>query len=118
MDVLLIEQVLLNILENAIQHAKKMTRLSLRVYPKGNKAIFEIEDNGCGLSQNQLKHMFKGYYESENHPSDGKSHNMGIGMSVCATIIKAHNGEISVENVKTGGCRFTFSLLTEETIHE
>ena len=118
MDVLLIEQVLLNILENAMQHAKNMTRLSLRVHQNETKAIFEIEDNGCGLSPNQLKNMFKGYYESENHPSDGKNRNMGIGMSVCATIIKAHQGEIHVENVKTGGCRFTFTLFTEETIHE
>lgn len=118
MDVLLIEQVLLNILENAMKHAKNMTKLSLRVYEQEGKAIFEIEDNGCGLSNNQLKHMFQGYYESENHPSDGKNRNMGIGMSVCATIIKAHDGEIMVENVKTGGTRFRFTLLTEESIDE
>ena len=118
MDVLLMEQVLLNILENAMKHAKNMTQLILRVQIKDQYAHFEIEDDGCGLSHNQLKHMFKGYYDSENHPSDGKNRNMGIGMSVCHSIIKAHQGKIWVENVKTGGTKFCFELATEENSYE
>lgn len=118
MDILLIEQVLFNILQNAMQHAKNMTRLILRIQTIDQKVRFEIEDNGCGLSHNQLKHMFEGYYESEHRPSDGKRRNMGIGMSVCSSIIKAHGGEIWVENVKSGGAKFCFELDAEEAIYE
>ena len=117
MDILLIEQVLLNILENAIVHAKNMTQLILRVYVKDNQAVFEIEDNGCGMSNHQLKNIFKGYLGSEEI-SDGKKHNMGIGMSVCSSILKAHGSEIHAENVKTGGALFRFTLPIEETIYE
>ena len=49
MDAILIEQVIVNILENAVQHAQGMTALTLRVFTLGNKAIFEIADNGCGI---------------------------------------------------------------------
>ena len=107
MDILLIEQVLLNLLENAILHAKNMTKLTLRIFLKENKAIFEIEDNGCGIQKNQTPEI-----------SDNKKHNMGIGMTVCSTIIKAHGSQLYVENVKTGGMKVWFGLETEELIHE
>lgn len=114
MDPLLIEQVLINILENAVLHAQGMTKLSLRVFTLGKQAIFEISDNGCGISAERLKHIFTGYYETQEEHSDIRKHSAGIGLSVCATIIKAHGGEISAENRKSGGAMFRFALDKEE----
>lgn len=114
MDAILIEQVIVNILENAVRHAENMTRLSLRVYPLGKQAVFEIEDNGCGIQEERLPYIFSGCYDNTDEPSDGKKQNSGIGLSVCATIIKAHGGDISAENLKSGGTVFRFTLLTEE----
>ena len=57
MDAILIEQVIINILENAIHHAAGFTRLALRVFVIGNKAIFEISDNGCGIPKEKLEYM-------------------------------------------------------------
>ena len=118
MDAILIEQVLVNILENAVQHAKGMTILSLKVFLIANKAIFEIKDNGCGVDAERLKTIFSGNPISEQAPSDGKKSNAGIGLSVCATIIKAHGGDIRAENLKDGGMLFRFILDLEDAENE
>jgi two-component system sensor histidine kinase KdpD len=114
MDPVLIEQVIVNILENAVNHAKGMTELKLCVCVKGDNAVFEISDNGCGIPKDRLNNIFNDYYEFKNLPIDNNKNNMGIGLSVCTSIIKAHDGNISVENRKTGGCSFRFSLKLEE----
>lgn len=114
MDTILIEQVILNLLENAVYHAKGMTQLWLRVFTLGNQAIFEIADNGCGIEENRLKHLFDGYYEVQPDTNTEKKRFAGIGLSVCATIIKAHGGSITAENRKGGGALFRFTLEKEE----
>ena len=62
-DSILIEQVLLNLLENAVFHAKGMTELTLSVSLVGDKAVFEVADNGCGLPEDALQKIFTGNYE-------------------------------------------------------
>lgn len=114
MDAVLIEQVIVNLLENAVQHAVGMTELKLKVFVVGEKAIFEISDNGCGIEKDRLTNIFTGYFEKKNVPADNQKSSMGIGLSVCASIIKAHDGSITVENRKSGGCCFRFSLNMEE----
>lgn len=114
MDAILIEQVIINILENAVQHAKGMTKLVLRVFTLGNQAIFEIKDNGCGIEPKSLETIFTSYYTTKDESADSQKRNAGIGLSVCATIIKAHGGDIKAENVKTGGAVFRFTLNTED----
>ncbi len=102
MDAVLIEQVIINILENAVQHAQGMTELSLTVHTEGGKVVFEITDNGCGIPKERLKSIFKDYFEIKDAPVDHNKKSMGIGLAVCASIIKAHDGEISVENREEG----------------
>ncbi len=114
MDALLIEQVLVNILENAVQHAQGMTSLEFKVFTISDKAIFEIKDNGCGIPDAKLKDVFSGIYTSGSDISDGNKNNAGIGLSVCASIIRAHGGEIKAENSKSGGCVFRFTLNMED----
>lgn len=113
MDAMLIEQVIINILENAILHAKGMTELTLSVRIEEENAIFEIMDNGCGIPEDKLHKLFTGYLERDNTPTDGTRNNMGIGLSVCSTIIKAHDGEVFARNRKEGGAVFGFSLEME-----
>ncbi|MBR5507547.1 MAG: PAS domain-containing sensor histidine kinase [Clostridia bacterium] len=114
MDALLIEQVLINILENSVQHAEGMTQLKLKVFTISNKAIFEIMDNGCGIPDAKLKNIFSGIYTSYSEISDRRKNNAGIGLSVCASIIKAHGGDIKASNLKDGGCVFRFNLNMED----
>lgn len=118
MDAILIEQVMVNILENAVQHAEGMTQLILQVEVRGEQVIFEISDNGCGIDPKRLDTIFTGYYVSENEIADSQKKNAGIGLSVCATIIKAHGGSILAENRKNGGASFRFALKMEGDSHD
>lgn len=113
MDSMLIRQVLTNLLENAVLHAEGMTKLTLRVFTLGNRAVFEVADNGCGIPKERLRTLFTGTLPSENGADSGK-HGMGIGLSVCAAIIKAHGGEIKAESKPGEGTTIRFWLETEE----
>ena len=118
MDAVLIEQVIVNLLENAVQHAKGMDKLQLKVFIRENEVVFEISDNGCGISKEKLEHIFKDYFEMKEAHVDNQKSSMGIGLSVCASIIKAHDGNIQVENRRDGGCCFRFTLKLEEELGE
>lgn len=113
-DPILIEQVLMNLLENAVIHAKNMTRIFFRVYTLARQVVFEVADDGCGIEEDRLKKLFKAPYETQSATVDSKKRNAGIGLTVCETIIKAHGGEISAENRKGGGALFRFTLNGEE----
>lgn len=114
MDPILIEQVISNILENAVHHAIGMTRISLKVNLEDGVARFEISDDGCGIDKDRLDKIFKGYYNRTEQSTDAKRRNAGIGLSVCATIIKAHGGSISAANSDGGGAVFSFTLDVSE----
>ena len=114
MDPVLIEQVLMNLLENAVFHAQGMRNLWLRVELKGKFALFSVEDDGCGISEERMAHLFTGLLNSET-PADSTRSNMGIGLSVCRTIIKAHGSELKAVNRPEGGAAFRFALEMEET---
>ena len=116
MDAMLIEQVLMNLLENAVFHAHGMEHLWLRVYIKGSKAVFIVEDDGCGIPEERKKFLFTGLLDSEAPVDTGRS-NMGIGLSVCRTIIKAHGSDIKAKNRPAGGAAFSFTLELEEKDH-
>jgi two-component system sensor histidine kinase KdpD len=113
MDPVLIEQVLMNLLENAVFHAHGMQNLWLRVKLENGKAVFSVEDDGCGISQDRMNHLFTGLLDSEA-PVDTSRSNMGIGLSVCRTIIKAHGSELKACNRPGGGASFSFALEMEE----
>ncbi|MBQ7036004.1 MAG: PAS domain-containing sensor histidine kinase [Clostridia bacterium] len=117
-DAMLAQQVILNLLENAEQHATGLTELSLSVSVSGNNAVFSVKDDGCGIDSEKLKTIFSGYYMEEKAVKDNQKRCMGIGLSVCAAIIRAHGGEIEARNRKTGGMEFRFTLELEENIDE
>lgn len=118
MDAMLIEQVLVNLLENAVMHGEGMTKLELRVYVEDQQAVFEVRDNGCGIPKEKLQDLFIGFYEQKEGSVDSHKKNTGIGLSVCATIVSAHGGMISAENLPDGGALFRFTLRLEETVNE
>ena len=113
MDPVLIQQVLMNLLENAVFHAAGMQNLWLQVTIKQTRAVFCVEDDGCGIPADRMAYLFTGLLDSDVSTDTGRS-NMGIGLSVCRTIIKAHGSDIRAENRPNGGTRFSFSLEMEE----
>ena len=115
MDALLIEQVIINLLENAVLHARGMTCLCLEVAIEGNQACFCVKDDGCGIPQNQLSNLFTGQIDRNQAVSDGQRTGMGIGLFICAAIVRAHGSEIRACNRPEGGAAFRFALDMEET---
>ena len=113
MDAMLIEQVLMNLLENAVFHAHGMKNLWLRVEVQGNKAVFRVMDDGCGIPAERIDRLFTGLLDSEA-PTDTSRSNMGIGLSVCSAIVKAHGGEMQAKNRAGGGAEFRFALEMKE----
>jgi len=113
MDAMLIQQVLMNLLENAVFHAHGMENLWLHVVLRDNKAVFTVADDGCGIPASRMKGLFSGLLDSEA-PTDNSRSNMGIGLSVCNAIVTAHGSELIAKNRPEGGALFTFALEMEE----
>lgn len=116
MDAVLIEQVLINLMENAVKHAVNMTQIEVTVTQDGENASFSVSDDGEGIPKELLPVVFDGMIHSEE--TDSASRNMGIGLSVCKAIVIAHQGKITAKNMKKGGAQFTFTLPLEEENYE
>ncbi|MCR5826038.1 MAG: PAS domain-containing sensor histidine kinase [Oscillospiraceae bacterium] len=112
MDAMLIQQVLLNLMENAVIHGGA-SRIRIHVGREGSTACFAVSDNGCGLPPERLATAFDALATAHRGRSDRKK-NMGIGLSVCRGIIKAHGGTVTAENRPEGGACFRFALPLQE----
>ncbi len=115
MDATLIEQVIINLMENAVDHGQHCTHIWLTVHSEGGSAVFSVTDDGAGIAPEILPVMFDGTLRrTDQSDRDGKR-NMGIGLSVCLSIVHAHGGTMSAENRPEGGARVRFTLPMEET---
>lgn len=119
MDAVLIEQVLSNLLENAVAHGKTTSHIHLSVEKDGSFARFSVQDNGCGFSEKELSTLFDGSLKhSETTGGDGKR-NMGLGLSVCLAIVRAHNGTMDARNLSSGAeVSFRLPLLSQGGSYE
>ena len=109
-DAELIEQVLLNLFENAVFHGKRVRSIVLTVSEVDGKARFCVRDDGAGIESARLAHLFDGRILGSDESMGDRRRNMGIGLSVCSAIIKAHGGEITAHNAPGGGAQFDFLL--------
>ena len=116
MDAILIEQVLLNLLENAIIHSQSEKPILCYVEDDSQTVTFHVKDFGIGIAQDRLHAIFDGAPYIGSSESDSNK-GMGIGLSICKTIITAHNGKIDVCNHERGA-EFYFSLPKERTSYE
>lgn len=110
MDGRLIVQVLVNLLDNAIHHTQKGTEICIRMYQESTgNAVFEVEDNGGGISEEMLPTVFDSFVTAHANGTD--SHRgIGLGLSICKAIVDAHGGVILVFNNQQGGATFRFHL--------
>ena len=109
MDAILIEQVMTNLLENAVRHGKNTTHIALSVHQEGENAVFAVQDNGGGIPPKLLPVLFSGTLRHSDTPTGDGKRNMGLGLSVCNAIVRAHGGTMHAQN-KDGGAEFTFRL--------
>ncbi len=113
MDAILIEQVLSNLLENAVIHGECTTAIWLSVRREGGEAIFSVRDNGHGIPAKELPRLFDGTLKRSETPSGDGKRNMGLGLSVCMAIVHAHGGTMDAENL-SDGAEFVFRLPVSE----
>lgn len=112
MDGTLIAQVLINLLENAIKHSTDDSFVEVILKKTGEYALFQVLDHGKGIADEDYPYLFTSYVPNGSKSSDS-SRGMGIGLSICMTIIKAHNGTMEANNRLEGGAVFQFSLPLE-----
>ena len=117
MDATLIRQVIMNLLENAAIHGGNVTQIRVCLSREGTNACFAISDNGVGIPKERLSTIFNGGLSGVSHNNFDMKKNMGIGLSVCYTIVKAHDGTMTAENLDSGGACFRFYLPLEEGIN-
>lgn len=113
----LIVQVLINLLDNAIKHTKEDCNIFIRVYTKGNEAIFEVADNGNGIDKTIENCLFDSFVTFNSKVVDGKR-GMGLGLSICKVIVEAHGGTISASRAVEGGALLRFKLPLKEVNNE
>ena len=111
-DGTLIEQVLVNLLDNAIKHTQQGTLIRVHVYKEKDQAVFEVSDSGQGIPQNDLPFIFDRYFTRQ--PTAGERKGIGIGLSICKSIVTAHGGTMLALNRPEGGALFRFTLPVEE----
>lgn len=108
MDAILIEQVLINLLENAIIHSQSQDPILCYVDTDNENVAFHVKDYGIGIDPERLNNIFDGNSYIGNKESDSNK-GMGIGLSICKTILTAHGGTINARN-HPQGAEFYFTL--------
>ena len=96
-----------NLIANAIKFSPPDAEIRIRLNRQGERLIFSIEDRGPGLSEEAKKHIFDKFYQQDtSHKEEGN----GLGLTLVKRILTVDGGEVSAENLPSGGCRFTVIL--------
>lgn len=113
MDVRLIIQVIVNIVNNAVKYTPEGSHITLRAEKQGQMAAISISDDGPGISQQGKAHLFEMFYTAKQGKSDDRR-GLGLGLSLCRSIVTAHGGTITVTDNQPHGSVFTFTLPLQE----
>jgi two-component system sensor histidine kinase KdpD len=116
-DFVLLENVLMNLIDNALKHALGATQIALTAQRMGNSVALSVTDDGSGIAAADLPHLFDKFYragQTDPKRADAGSAGAGLGLSICKGLVEAMGGEITVASpTEIGrGARFTVSFAT------
>jgi two-component system, OmpR family, sensor histidine kinase KdpD len=111
-DAVLIEQVLINLLENALKYTPKGSPIELSARPDGATVVVEVADRGPGIPVEHVDKIFEKFYRL---PREREGSGAGLGLAICRGIVQAHGGRIWAENRDGGGAVFRFTIPIEGT---
>ncbi|MDD6070354.1 MAG: DUF4118 domain-containing protein [Clostridiales bacterium] len=114
MDARLIEQVITNLLENAVKHTTPEQGIEVSVTYTDTDVVVSVKDEGEGIGEEDIPNLFQIFYTSKNRLADVKK-GIGLGLTICETVVKAHGGSIKAHNRKDKkGAEFIFCLPYKE----
>lgn len=103
-----LKQVILNLLTNAIKYNRTDGKVFVTTESIENSIAISVQDMGCGISEDNLPHIFKKFYRVAD--TEGYTQGTGLGLAIAKRIIEAHGGEVSAESVYGEGSTFRFTL--------
>jgi two-component system, OmpR family, sensor histidine kinase KdpD len=107
LDGVLIEQVLINLLENALKHTPSDSPIDIAAWSADGAVVVEVADRGPGLSPGDEQRVFEKFYHTQQ---PGRVTGVGLGLTICRGLVEAHGGRVWAENRPEGGARFRFTL--------
>lgn len=117
-DAKLIVQVIINLVDNAIKYTPAGSEIEIQMKKEGKWISVSVSDNGPGIPDEQKTHVFDMFYSGANKIADSRR-SLGLGLSLCKSIVTAHGGEIRVSDNLPSGTIFTFTLPSGEVeLHE
>lgn len=118
MDARMMVQVIVNLVNNAIQYTPPGSHISIRTYTSGKQVITQVADDGPGIPDAEKEQIFQMFYTSGTKVADSRR-SVGLGLALCKSIISAHGGELTVFDNQPKGSVFQFTLPVEEVVlHE
>lgn len=112
----LVELAILNLLENAVKYSEKKANIQLFLKKESGKLVLNIQDEGIGISKEDLAHIFDRFY-TVNKARSRKLGGAGLGLSIVKTIIEKHKGTISVDSDLGIGSTFTITFPYSKTLN-
>jgi hypothetical protein len=103
-------QLLSILLDNAIKYTKKNGKVTLNFFIEKNKAIFQVKDNGIGISQENLPLIFDRFYQAESARTKNNSNSFGLGLAIAKEISKQLNAQLTVSSKVAKSTTFTLTL--------
>ena len=113
MDARLIVQVIVNLVDNAVKYTPKGSIIRITSKRQDNLAVISVSDNGRGIPDDLKERVFDMFYTGANEIADSRR-SLGLGLSLCRSIVNAHGGSITVCDNIPHGTIFTFTLPAEE----
>ncbi len=108
-DPLRLQQVLWNLLANAIKFSRRHGRVVVRVERDTDRYLVSVEDDGIGIPAGELSHVFERFRQVDGSPTRQHA-GMGIGLALARSLVELHGGAIWADSVVGKGSRFTFTL--------
>ena len=103
-----LEQVLANLLDNAIRFAPAGSEVAVRSYSDGDEVVVEVSNRGEPIPAGDLQQVFDRFYQVDRARSDGA--HTGLGLAIVSELVQAHGGRVSVESAPGAGTTFTVRL--------
>ena len=117
-DAKLVMQVVINIMDNAIKYTQKNSEILVTLKKSGSMALVQVADDGPGIPDDVKPHIFDKFYSGAMNSADSRR-SLGLGLSLCRSIVTAHGGTLEVSDNHPRGTVFTFTLPLEEVdLHE